>query len=461
MKRRFGLILSTGLILAGSLVFFLALKRPAFVIMDEEIITVQTRAFTAAGVLRSAGITVTPLDQVTPEVNSLVGWMPIVKVRSSKPVYFWMPGMDTPAYIISRERIAGNLVAQFGVKLFPGDRLVWNGQEIHANTELAGQNSYVIQYTAAIPITIRENGQTVTIHNAASTLAEALWQSGIQLNRTDQVSLPLSRHPMAGTELAIQHAIPITILTAFGSMQCFTPAMNAGSALAAAGLSLQGLDYSLPVEDSLLERGNEITLVRVQEESLLDQQIITFSSEYIADPETVLDQTRVITPGHYGLQVARIRVRYEDGEEVSRVTDSEWTASLPQNEQIGYGTKVTVNTLSTPAGNIEYWRSVEVYATSYSPCNLGTGSCNDATASGAILQEGIIAVSTAWYSWMRGQRVYIPGYGFGTIADAGGGIPGQYWIDLGYTDDTYVPWHQNVTMYFLTPIPSTIPYTLP
>jgi len=62
---------------------------------------------------------------------------------------------------------------------------------------------------------------------------------------------------------------------------------------------------------------------------------------------------------------------------------------------------------------------------------------------------------------MRGQRVYIPGYGFGTIADAGGGIPGQYWIDLGYTDDTYVPWHQNVTMYFLTPIPSTIPYTLP
>jgi 3D (Asp-Asp-Asp) domain-containing protein len=77
------------------------------------------------------------------------------------------------------------------------------------------------------------------------------------------------------------------------------------------------------------------------------------------------------------------------------------------------------------------------------------------------VRQGIVAVTRAWYSWMVGQRVYIPGYGIAVIADVGGGIPGRYWVDLGYNDDDFVSWHQNVTMYFLTPVPANIPWILP
>ncbi|MBI9043866.1 MAG: hypothetical protein JEZ06_05230, partial [Anaerolineaceae bacterium] len=81
--------------------------------------------------------------------------------------------------------------------------------------------------------------------------------------------------------------------------------------------------------------------------------------------------------------------------------------------------------------------------------------------SGEPVQQGVIAVRLHWYLQMAGQQVYIPGYGFARILDVGGGIPGEYWIDLGYSDEDYVSWHQYVTLYFLTPIPETIPWILP
>ena len=43
----------------------------------------------------------------------------------------------------------------------------------------------------------------------------------------------------------------------------------------------------------------------------------------------------------------------------------------------------------------------------------------------------------------------------------GGGIPGRYWIDLGFDDSNYESWHFWTTLYFLTPVPGYIPVVLP
>jgi 3D (Asp-Asp-Asp) domain-containing protein len=52
-----------------------------------------------------------------------------------------------------------------------------------------------------------------------------------------------------------------------------------------------------------------------------------------------------------------------------------------------------------------------------------------------------------------GTRLYVPGYGYATAEDTGSGVKGK-WIDLGYDDWNYEPWHSFVTVYFLAPIPS-------
>jgi 3D (Asp-Asp-Asp) domain-containing protein len=141
--------------------------------------------------------------------------------------------------------------------------------------------------------------------------------------------------------------------------------------------------------------------------------------------------------------------------------EEKWTAAQPQDQITGMGTTAVVKTLDTGSGTIEYYRAVTMYATAYSPCQQGLGRCSKATSSGIPLQKGVVAVTGAWYRLFGGAQVYIPGYGIGVIGDVGGGIPGTYWIDLGYSEEDYEAWHQNVTVYFLTPIPPNVPAILP
>jgi len=93
---------------------------------------------------------------------------------------------------------------------------------------------------------------------------------------------------------------------------------------------------------------------------------------------------------------------------------------------MGYGTKIVIRTLNTPEGPIEYWRAVPMYATSYSPCRLGVPNyCSTTMANGEELTHGNAAYIVRWYRVMRGQYVYVPGYGTAKISDTGGGIPGN------------------------------------
>jgi hypothetical protein len=72
----------------------------------------------------------------------------------------------------------------------------------------------------------------------------------------------------------------------------------------------------------------------------------------------------------------------------------------------------------------------------------------------------MVAVNRSLYFNMLGQSLFIPGYGRGTIEDLCGGCVGKPWVDLGFTDENFEPWHQMVTVYFLTPIPSNVIYVI-
>jgi hypothetical protein len=55
---------------------------------------------------------------------------------------------------------------------------------------------------------------------------------------------------------------------------------------------------------------------------------------------------------------------------------------------------------------------------------------------------------------MKHLKVYIPGYGFASIEDVGGGVPwSTNWVDLGYKAKNYEPWYWYVDVYFLAPSP--------
>jgi resuscitation-promoting factor RpfB len=233
-----------------------------------------------------------------------------------------------------------------------------------------------------------------------------------------------------------------------------------GEALAKAGIPLLGLDFSVPAEKEPLPSNGQIKVVRVAESMLLAQKPIPFDSDLQASDQVPLDQTQILQPGEMGLTVQRIRIRYEDGEEISRVTENETLVRPPKTRILGYGTKVEIKTAVIDGVSIEYWRAVQMYATSYSPCNSGVANCGATTASGKPLGKGVVAVNRTLYYSMLGQGLFIPGYGQASIEDLCGGCVGKPWIDLGYSDTSYRPWHSWVTVYFLTPVPSNIMYIL-
>ena len=178
-----------------------------------------------------------------------------------------------------------------------------------------------------------------------------------------------------------------------------------------------------------------------------------------------LGTQEITQPGENGLAIARTRIRYEDGQEVSRVTEDESVVRPPQTRIVNTGTKIVVNTATVDGVTLEYWRAFEMYATIYSPCNSGTGGCSYGTASGMKAGKGVVAVDPSMFSFLQGQRIYVPGYGFAVIGDIGGGyiiedligVSRYRWIDLGFNDNNIVDmsgWH---TVYFLAPAPASVP----
>jgi uncharacterized protein YabE (DUF348 family) len=341
--------------------------------------------------------------------------------------------------------------------------LWWDGLPVLPGNPLPRSRFYALEFQPAVVFTVQDGGNpSYQLSSAAFTAGAALWENGIHLDVADQLAPGFNELLQNFTSVRLNRAEPLSIQVDGKQVSGLSSAENVGQALAEAGVALQGVDFSIPAENKPVPANGKIKVVRVREEVILEQKPIPFTSEFQADPQTEIDQRSVIQPGQYGVEVTRYRVRYEDGQEVDRSVESNWVASQPKTQKLGYGTKVVVRTLDTPNGKIEYWRAITVYATAYSPCGLGNvAKCYYGTSSGLPVKRGVVAVTYKWYLLMGGQQVYVPGYGKGIIADVGGGIPGKYWIDLGFTDAELEEWHQNVTLYFLTPVPANITWILP
>jgi uncharacterized protein YabE (DUF348 family) len=451
-----------GLILLGFIFCWFGLNRTVTVVVDDVPVLVKTRAFTANRVLYHAGFNLRAQDRLTPEKNRFLGWDAVIQLERAVPVVVGIAGTPYLFQAVTSERIPANLLFQAGVALFPGDRIISDGRPVGFSETLPPAASLSLLVERGNPLVIENGNSEQQWYSSAATPLAALWEAGYRLQQSDVIPGSSTAWQQTETRVQISEGRPIIIVDGGQELSSRTSASTVGEALASAGIILNGMDFTRPDESMPVPEDGKIEVIRVTEEVVLEQKALPFNKEYVEDPETELDQTSIVDPGGYGLQVSRIRVIYENGQEVDRITEGEWVAVEPRTQKLGYGTKVVVRTLQTPGGTIEYWRAVPVYATSYSPCNIGIeGKCGSSTASGLPVQQGVIGVIRSWYNQMVGQPVYVPGYGSAVIADIGGGVPGKNWIDLGFSDADYLPWHQDTMLYFLTPVPANIPWTLP
>ena len=447
------------LIVSGLLMMAFSFHQTVRIILDDRVIEEKTFAIRPIGVLNEVGINITEADQVSPPPYRLFFSPNIIRVKKAQA--FLVTRDDRVDIVNSVDLIPANILQQAGIPLFPKDILRINGDLVDPYQALPAGRSIVLQFEQAIPISLSIDGIASTIYSAQPTLGLALAEAGISIHPKDTLSVDLDTALLAPINLDILRARQISITVDSKLVSGLSSAQTVGEAVHDLRLSLQGLDYTAPPESAPVPTDGNIQLTRVREALVIQKIETPFTSTYAPDPYTEIDQYSVVQPGQVGLAITRSRIKFENGREISREEDPAWKASDPQPGILGYGTKVVTRTEVVDGQTIEYWRKIIVYATSYAPCKQGYSYCTTATASGIPLEKGIVAVLPSWYRDMKFQSVYIPGYGYGTIADTGGGIPGRPWIDLGFSEEDYESWHFWTTMYFLTPVPTYIPYLLP
>lgn len=361
-------------------------------------------------------------------------------------------------------RIPADLLTEAGILLAPTDQLLANGLPFPIKQALPpGLNT--LQVRRAINLTLATAGGEQEISTTAQTVGGAIYGAGIQLYATDFVDPPADTPISTGLKITYRPSQQLEVATSDGILSVRSSAKTVGAALAGAGIPLIGLDYSQPAEAEALLANGQIQVVRVRESVQLVQKPIPFETETIPSPAVELGLEEIAQPGLEGLAVARTRIRYEDGQEVSRTIEAESVVRPPQTRIINTGTDVVIKTTTVGNETLEYWLAYEMYATIYSPCNSGTGGCSYSTASGLRAGRGVVALDRSMYNYLQGARIYVPGYGYAVVGDVGGGsiveeligVSRYRWIDLGFNDNNIVDmsgWH---TVYFLAPVPASIP----
>jgi uncharacterized protein YabE (DUF348 family) len=355
--------------------------------------------------------------------------------------------------LTTEKRIPTEILSLAEVTLGANDRLLYLGAPTLLEQPLPEAQNYTLTVRRAVALTIITSGGQQTLQTSALTVGQALVEAGYILYTADQLDPPAETPIISPLTVTYTPSREYTVSLDGNSLDIRSAAATVGQALAEAGIPLQGLDYSLPVESAPLPEDRQIRVVRVVETVTLSQKSIPFTtlSEYSADLE--LDQQAITQSGSPGLAVSRVRIRSEDGMEVSRQSESESVVRPLQDRVVSYGTRVVMHTTTVDGITITYWRALQFWATSYHPAETGS----DITASGRRLQKGMVGIDPDYIPY--GTQMYIPSYGFAEAADTGS-IIGR-WIDLGYSDDDYVAWHQWVTVYFLWPPPAVIPYNIP
>lgn len=399
-----------------------------------------------------------------------LAWMILFLVTACRPISSSVTIIDGDHIqrIESAERDLIPLLTQAGIDLGQNDRVFINGISTPLDQTQLEVGSLTIQIRRAVDLTLTTPQGQQTIQTSALTVGQALTDAGFSLTKNDLIDLPAETPITQNLTVTYTPARNISIGIGDFELQVRSAAGTVGEVLAEAGIPLIGADTSSPLENEAPPSdGQQISVVRVSETIEVALKPIPFTEEVVTSPDVPFGEKETIQPGIDGLTMTRTRVRFENGIEVNRETESETVMREPQTRIVQSGEKIV---LSPVGGDIpyEYWTAVQMYASVYSPCASGTGGCSYGTASGARAGYGIVAVDYSIYSYLAGMRVYIPGYGLATIGDTGGGpiiesafgVPRTQWIDLGFNDGELVNMTGWVTVYFLAPAPAEIPYFL-
>jgi uncharacterized protein YabE (DUF348 family) len=431
------------------------------VIVDGEVHAIRGNYTNLDALFSDAGIEVGPYDKVFPSTITPIEAGGVIEIERARAIE--VSSDDGEAVFWTHQTQLSPFLRENNIAIGPSYEIRVGSERLSfEEVEFVplAEEIYISRFKEVV---IDDDGMSQSVTTGAETVSAVLDESGISLLNADSVEPELDAWLRPDMRIEISRADPVIVSVDGQFISQRTNFTRTAKIIEEAGVSLGELDYTIPGPDFEVVPGNIIRVVRVSEEFLFEDETIPYDSLFQGTDFLDLDQRAVIVPGEPGTLRRRIRVRYEEGVEVSRSVDGEWVEKEAVDEVTGYGTNVVVRILETPDGSYEYWRVVRMRVTAYTASSSGKPPEHPAygiTASGVTAGTGVVAVDprvVPFRSW-----VYVPGYGIGFAGDTGGGVKGR-WIDLGYDEDELVAWSSYVDVYYLTPVPplEDIAYVIP
>ncbi len=463
--------------------------QPVTVIINDQPIEIRVHRLTVEAVVSKLELTLAPEDRISPPFGSPLNSNQPVTIKLARPAIVEVDGR-TLTRLTHQQTVAG-LLAEAEIELNSRDVVTVNGQVTALHSLLppvstippvraaslrlirgAAAESIVasraeplyLTVRRAMPVTLNDNGLNSTFYTAQPTVGAALTEQGLIIYAEDKVTPALETTLLPGIHIYIQRSLPVTIAADGRLIVTRTLGRSVGQVLAEEGIALMGQDYSRPGLAEEVLANQTIEVVRVREALDIEQEFIPFETTWIADASMALDRQEIRQPGVTGIIKTRTRIRTENGQETGRVIEDEWLDQEPSNQVIAYGTQITVRTVETETGPLEYWRKISMLATPYSAASSGKTADHPRygiTRSGLPAGYGVAAVDPKVIPLLT--ELYIPGYGRAIAGDTGNLIQGKR-IDLGFDDDQPLPdIYEWLDVYVLTPVPPAdkIRYVLP
>jgi uncharacterized protein YabE (DUF348 family) len=459
-----GLILPLILAIASLLtVGYFVTRKQVKIIDGDRLIEIQTHRNTSDAILRDAGIVLRPQDTVVPNFTELVSHNALVVIKRARPVRVQIDDKP-PQLILTQHKNASEMLENMGIKPTAFDRLMINGQQqfIDFSTlDTTGNSTIDIELHRAMDINIAEQLKPLRkTQTTAQTVGEALMQNGYLIHLADKVDPSPSERVTPGMHITIQPAKLVGVNVDGRFVRTRTHREKVSDVLSELNIILYDQDYTNPGINTPITDGMQIQVVRVHRSLIVEQDLIPFETRFDPNPDIELDVQVLGQEGQAGVRERRRVVTFENNVEIKRELVADFVAREPRPKIRYYGTKVVIRTLNTPSGPVNYWRKINVYATSYSPSTAGV-SPNSPTFGivrcGYKFKPGTIAVDPRIIPLRT--NVYVEDYGPGVACDTGGGVVGKH-VDLGYDDNSLKYWSRRTNVYLLTPVPANIRYVI-
>lgn len=271
----------------------------------------------------------------------------IARFRGDGPHRVLLTVDGEPLVVTSEAGTVGELLAAQGVAVSGKDRVA-----PAAGTPLADAPTVEVAYARPVRLTL--DGETTTVTTTAHDVAGLLAAEGLPAGSATSLAA-VAELPRTGAEIVVTTPKAVTVHVDGTDVPLTTTATTVGEALAGDPVGLTPTDQVSVARDAAVTDGASYRVTRVDVVDDVRRTVLRADTRWVQRASLATGTTQVLEPGHDGLRVREVRLRYEDGDVVRRHVLTDRVQSRPVTWVIAVGTGSGAGGSSTPITYERNW----------------------------------------------------------------------------------------------------------